>query len=145
MFLDIIFTSGGTESNNMVLHSALQMFWQQQNTHAQGHTYLRRNSCSHCYDDNETEDSISMRPHFITTNIEHDSITKVLRHFQTEGLAGLDDMLKRTLSLLETCKLYLAVYRYCNIGCTLSHLCLFIYDVFLGCLHYGRMYRADIL
>ncbi|KFM65005.1 Selenocysteine lyase, partial [Stegodyphus mimosarum] len=52
---EIIFTSGGTESNNMVIHTAIRHFNYEMNN------VLNNNS------DNS-------KPHIITTNIEHDSI-----------------------------------------------------------------------
>nr|XP_057928804.1 selenocysteine lyase isoform X2 [Doryrhamphus excisus] len=55
---DIIFTSGGTEANNMVLHTALEHF--------------RRHSNGKL-------------PHIITSNVEHDSIKLVAEHLQRDG------------------------------------------------------------
>ncbi|XP_053740872.1 selenocysteine lyase isoform X1 [Synchiropus splendidus] len=63
---DIIFTSGGTEVNNMVFHSALEHF--------------RR----HCI---PTGPSIHVLPHFITCNVEHDSVKLVVEQLQKEGKA----------------------------------------------------------
>ncbi|CAH1776137.1 unnamed protein product [Owenia fusiformis] len=57
---DIVFTSGGTESNNLVLHTALKHF---QKTHPE---------------------SSDMKPHFITSNIEHDAVKLVLEHYKEE-------------------------------------------------------------
>ena len=64
---DIIFTSGGTEANNMVLHSAPCHFWK---------TYPR-------------DDTAGKRlPHIVTSNIEHDSIRLVLEKYLEDGKAG---------------------------------------------------------
>ncbi|XP_013383385.1 selenocysteine lyase isoform X2 [Lingula anatina] len=71
---DIVFTSGGTESNNMVFHTMLSHFEFKYNK-----TALERQTEGH---------SISVPPdknipHFITSNIEHDSIKIVLQEYQT--------------------------------------------------------------
>ncbi|XP_064599325.1 selenocysteine lyase-like [Liolophura sinensis] len=67
---DIIFTSGGTEANNLVLHSALKYFHQESDK-ADGRIGL---------------------PHFITSNLEHDSIKLVLQHFEEEKLAEVTNV-----------------------------------------------------
>lgn len=66
---EIIFTSGGTESNNMVIHSVLQDYSNE-----------RKNSS------NADMDKV---PHIITTNIEHDSIKLPLEILSKEGKADV--------------------------------------------------------
>ncbi|KAM8953178.1 selenocysteine lyase [Pelodytes ibericus] len=58
---DIIFTSGGTEANNMVLYSAVEHF--------------------HMDSENRQSTPGSL-PHIITSNVEHDSIALPLLHLQ---------------------------------------------------------------
>ncbi|CAI9562568.1 unnamed protein product, partial [Staurois parvus] len=60
---DIIFTSGGTEANNMVLFSAVEQF-----------SMRAKESSSNSVD--------KALPHIITTNVEHDSIVLPLQHLQ---------------------------------------------------------------
>lgn len=62
---DIIFTSGGTEANNMVIHSALEHFYE-----------FHRERENHISD---------MKPHVITSNLEHDSIQLPLLHLAEQG------------------------------------------------------------
>lgn len=69
---EIIFTSGGTESNNLVLNSAIKHFW---------NFYAKKKS-----EGTITNDSI--RPHIISSSLEHDSIKLVLEHFQQQKIAG---------------------------------------------------------
>ncbi|XP_072295290.1 selenocysteine lyase [Eucyclogobius newberryi] len=67
---DIIFTSGGTEANNLVIQSALEHFnrsFAEQNTH-------HSNGCLGL-------------PHIVSSNVEHDSVKLVLEHLQSEGKA----------------------------------------------------------
>ncbi|XP_031452452.1 selenocysteine lyase isoform X2 [Phasianus colchicus] len=59
---DIIFTSGGTEANNMVIHTALRYFRESQ---GQGRAV----------------------PHVVTSNVEHDSIRLPLEQLVKESLA----------------------------------------------------------
>ncbi|XP_030810403.1 selenocysteine lyase [Camarhynchus parvulus] len=62
---DIIFTSGGTEANNMVIHTA----------------------CRHFHDSQHgTGDSRGI-PHIVTSSVEHDSIRLPLEQLGKEGLA----------------------------------------------------------
>lgn len=57
---DIVFTSGGTESNNWVIHTAITDY------------NLRRK---------ERSDSIhNARPHIVSSTVEHDSISLPLNH-----------------------------------------------------------------
>ncbi|XP_059141437.1 selenocysteine lyase-like isoform X2 [Physella acuta] len=74
---DIIFTSGGTEGNNWILHIAKQQFQKQLSLK-----------------DQQTGDNnvCLNRPHFITSNIEHDSIKLVLDHYKAEGLADVTEV-----------------------------------------------------
>ena len=65
--LDIIFTSGGTEANNLVLNTAVEHFRMTQNA------------------DNFAEHSL---PHIITSSLEHDSIKLVLERYRNTGRAG---------------------------------------------------------
>ncbi|XP_059470392.1 selenocysteine lyase-like [Neocloeon triangulifer] len=62
---DIIFTSGGTESNNMVINGIVKYFkeWNQKQSKP-----------------------LSGIPHVITTNVEHDAVILPLKHLQEEGL-----------------------------------------------------------
>ncbi|XP_023809718.1 selenocysteine lyase isoform X2 [Oryzias latipes] len=69
---DIIFTSGGTEANNLVLHTAVEYF--QKNCGAAEQGEGLQNGCRGL-------------PHIITSNIEHDSIQQVASHLQKEGKA----------------------------------------------------------
>ncbi|NXY36343.1 SCLY lyase, partial [Pomatorhinus ruficollis] len=63
---DIVFTSGGTEANNMVIHTACRHFHESQRG---------------------TKDSRGT-PHIVTSTVEHDSIRLPLEQLGREGLAG---------------------------------------------------------
>ena len=62
---DVIFTSGGTEANNMVIHSALEYFHE---------FHKERGNCN-----------TDLKPHIITSNLEHDSIQLPLLHLAKQG------------------------------------------------------------
>ncbi|KAM9848983.1 selenocysteine lyase [Aulostomus maculatus] len=67
---DIIFTSGGTEANNLVLHTALE--------------HYRK----HCMTEGNQNGS-SGPPHIITSNVEHDSVKLVADNLQKAGRADV--------------------------------------------------------
>ncbi|XP_050019014.1 selenocysteine lyase [Alexandromys fortis] len=69
---DIIFTSGGTESNNLVIQSMVRYFHDQQ-------------TLRHEIDQHTPEEGA--RPHFITCTVEHDSIRLPLEHLLEEQMA----------------------------------------------------------
>uniref|UniRef100_A0A8C2XCE4 Selenocysteine lyase n=1 Tax=Cyclopterus lumpus TaxID=8103 RepID=A0A8C2XCE4_CYCLU len=71
---DIIFTSGGTEANNMVLHTAVEHF--RRSSRAAGQREGHRNGSGGL-------------PHIITSNVEHDSVKLVAEHLQKEGKADV--------------------------------------------------------
>uniref|UniRef100_A0A1A7XP20 Selenocysteine lyase n=1 Tax=Iconisemion striatum TaxID=60296 RepID=A0A1A7XP20_9TELE len=71
---DIVFTSGGTEANNLVLHTALEHFRKSRRAAEQGEGC--KNGCTGL-------------PHVITTNVEHDSIKLTAEHFLTDGKADV--------------------------------------------------------
>uniref|UniRef100_A0A8C6IVB0 Selenocysteine lyase n=1 Tax=Melopsittacus undulatus TaxID=13146 RepID=A0A8C6IVB0_MELUD len=62
---DIVFTSGGTEANNMVIHTA----------------------CRHFHDSQATSGDRWGTPHIITSSVEHDSVRLPLEQLVKEGLA----------------------------------------------------------
>ena len=66
---DIIFTSGGTESNNMVFHSVIENF-------------NEKFACMPSEGANENCEEKNYVAHVITTNIEHDSVISALRSLQ---------------------------------------------------------------
>ncbi len=66
---DIIFTSGGTEANNMVFHSVIREF--QNNNKNRSKVF-----------ENGVKET---RPHIITTVIEHDSVILALRALEKGG------------------------------------------------------------
>ena len=70
---DIIFTSGGTEGNNWILQMALKYF----------HEYRLSQSGKN----GTGEQDSKVIPHFITSNVEHDSVKCVLEQFEKEGVA----------------------------------------------------------
>ena len=70
LITDIIFTSGGTEANNLVLHTAFERF------HASGLIDLPEATAGHS------------KPHIITSSLEHDSIRLVLENYQQQGRVG---------------------------------------------------------
>ena len=72
IFSDIIFTSGGTESNNLVLNSAVENFW-----------FNRKSMTA------TSEGPCTVRPHIISSTLEHDSIKLVLEKFVENGKAGI--------------------------------------------------------
>ncbi|XP_033996819.1 selenocysteine lyase isoform X2 [Trematomus bernacchii] len=71
---DIIFTSGGTEANNLVLHTAVEHF---------------RRSCRAAEEGGGQQNGSSDLPHIITSNVEHDSVKLVAEHLQKEGKADV--------------------------------------------------------
>lgn len=62
---DIVFTSGGTEANNMVFHSMIKHFHKQEN--------------------NE-------KPHFIISSLEHDSVKLAAEYFMNNNMAELSEI-----------------------------------------------------
>ncbi|XP_037705292.1 selenocysteine lyase isoform X2 [Choloepus didactylus] len=66
---DIIFTSGGTESNNLVIHSVVKHFQENQTS--------REDKTEH------------HKPHFITSTVEHDSVRLTLEHLVKEDVAAV--------------------------------------------------------
>ncbi|KAF4795312.1 Selenocysteine lyase [Turdus rufiventris] len=62
---DIVFTSGGTEANNMVIHTA----------------------CRHFHESQRERGDSRGTPHIVTSSVEHDSIRLPLEQLGREGLA----------------------------------------------------------
>ncbi|XP_029938712.1 selenocysteine lyase [Salarias fasciatus] len=71
---DIIFTSGGTEANNLVLHTAMEHF---------------RKSRSSAKGVEGSRNGYDGLPHIITSNVEHDSVKLVAEHLQSEAKADV--------------------------------------------------------
>ncbi|KAK6645072.1 hypothetical protein RUM43_001348 [Polyplax serrata] len=61
---DVIFTSGGTEANNMVMYNAVRDF-----------QHYRRFGSSNKFGE---------KPHIITSNVEHDSVILPIRHLEEQ-------------------------------------------------------------
>ncbi|KAM6178456.1 selenocysteine lyase [Rhynchocyon petersi] len=72
---DIIFTSGGTESNNLVIHSVVKHFQESQAT--------KEDRLQH------KPQSDGAKPHIITCTVEHDSIRLPLEHLEEGGVAAV--------------------------------------------------------
>uniref|UniRef100_U3CXA8 Selenocysteine lyase n=1 Tax=Callithrix jacchus TaxID=9483 RepID=U3CXA8_CALJA len=72
---DIIFTSGGTESNNLVIHSVVKHFYVNQTS--KGDTGVHHSPVD------------GAKPHFITSSVEHDSIRLPLEHLAEEQAAAV--------------------------------------------------------
>uniref|UniRef100_A0A8C6S014 Selenocysteine lyase n=1 Tax=Nannospalax galili TaxID=1026970 RepID=A0A8C6S014_NANGA len=70
---DVVFTSGGTESNNLVIHSMVRCFHE--------HQTQRRDEVEQCSPEE------GARPHFITCTVEHDSIRLPLEHLLEKQVA----------------------------------------------------------
>ncbi|XP_029286103.1 selenocysteine lyase isoform X2 [Cottoperca gobio] len=71
---DIIFTSGGTEANNLVIHTAVEHF---------------RRSCRAAEEGEGRQNGSNGLPHIITSNVEHDSVKLVVEHLQKVGKADV--------------------------------------------------------
>ncbi|XP_063501884.1 selenocysteine lyase isoform X3 [Symphalangus syndactylus] len=84
---DIIFTSGGTESNNLVIHSVVKHFHANQTS--KGHTGGHHSPVK------------GAKPHFITSSVEHDSIRLPLEHLVEEQVADQPLFFLLLLSLLN--------------------------------------------
>ncbi|XP_012611130.1 selenocysteine lyase isoform X2 [Microcebus murinus] len=72
---DIIFTSGGTESNNLVIHSVVKHF--HENQASKGDAAEHHSPVA------------GAKPHFITCTVEHDSIRLPLEHLVKEQVAAV--------------------------------------------------------
>ncbi|KAM5229425.1 selenocysteine lyase [Ctenodactylus gundi] len=70
---DVIFTSGGTESNNLVIHSMVKHFHENQ---ASKRDAVEQHSPGE-----------GAKPHFVTCTVEHDSIRLPLEHLVNEQVA----------------------------------------------------------
>ena len=70
---EITFTSGGTESNYLAMHSAIQSF----------HSWLKDSKVN---GDISTQTGNSDIPHVISTNIEHVATDLPLRKWEKDGL-----------------------------------------------------------
>ncbi|XP_010894727.2 selenocysteine lyase isoform X2 [Esox lucius] len=79
---DIIFTSGGTEANNLVFHSALEAYRESCRTAEQG-------GDSHHHRDNSRTSSAWPRPHLIISNVEHDSVRLTAEHLLKDAQADV--------------------------------------------------------
>ncbi|KAJ7993405.1 hypothetical protein DPEC_G00272100 [Dallia pectoralis] len=73
---DIIFTSGGTEANNLVFHSALEAYRESCRTAERGGGSL------HQRDDSKRSSACPL-PHVIISNVEHDSVRLTAENLQT--------------------------------------------------------------
>lgn len=71
---DIIFTSGGTEANNLVLHTAVEHF---------------RRNCRAADQGGGHQNGSNGLPHIITSNVEHDSVKLAAEHLQRDGKADV--------------------------------------------------------
>ncbi|XP_067897983.1 selenocysteine lyase isoform X1 [Heterodontus francisci] len=72
---DIIFTSGGTEANNLVFHTAIKYYWDHQHHLAQDSGSVKLGWIA------------GPLPHIITSNIEHDSVQLVVDNLIKEEKA----------------------------------------------------------
>ncbi|XP_056102277.1 selenocysteine lyase [Rhinichthys klamathensis goyatoka] len=73
---DIIFTSGGTEANNLVFHTAVEHF-RKSKTSAEGGM------------NSQQLNGRGSLPHIIISNVEHDSIKLTAKHLLKEGKADV--------------------------------------------------------
>lgn len=73
---DIIFTSGGTEANNLVFHTAVEHF-RKCVTSSEGNTYIQQLN------------GRGSLPHIITSNVEHDSIKVAVEHLLKDDKADV--------------------------------------------------------
>ncbi|XP_030646938.1 selenocysteine lyase [Chanos chanos] len=74
---DIIFTSGGTEANNLVFHTAVEHFWKSSG------------SADRSREESSQPNGRAALPHIITSNVEHDSIKLTAEHLVKEGKADV--------------------------------------------------------
>lgn len=74
---EITFTSGGTESNNIILHSAVRHFSSGSNVVKSGASWKER----------DRGEQFPIVPHVISSNQEHDSVKLTLQHFLEAGIA----------------------------------------------------------